>query len=115
MAQDQTTAQDPNAQDNGSDESESIVITITATPDGQFTVALSGDEDQTQDDSQDEPQTADNIDDALKMAKEMYTAESGEESSEPSDESDGNTPMSPEAATSAWKQMASKKQKMSSM
>lgn len=100
-------SQDPSQDDSG--ESESIVITITCASDGTFTVALGQDADASPDDQSDQPQTASSIDDACKMAKEMYQAESGEEDAEPAEGEDDNATMSPGDAKSAWSQMAKKK------
>lgn len=85
------------------DEQAQASVTITAVGDGTYTVTMSDDESQ-------EPQTANNLDDALTIVKQMFGAEDQEDqSTEP--QGDGNEPLSPEDAKSAWDQMAAKKSK----
>lgn len=92
-----------------------VVVCIAAMGDGSYSVYMQGDDDSGQDpsmagadDQQDQPQTAPDIDSALQMAKQMLGAESDEESQEAAPQ-DGNAPLSPADAQSAWKQMAAKK------
>lgn len=98
--------------------SEQISVTITAVGDGSYTVSMSeGDESEgsgegsDEDDASDQPQTASNIDDALKIASEMFQAESSEdESGDPT--GDDDAPMTEGDAGKYWKQMAGKKKSM---
>lgn len=92
-----------------------ISVTITAVGDGSYTVAMSEGDESSQDEqgeadaASDQPQTASNIDDALKMAGQMFDAESMEDDAGAADGSDDSAPMAPADAKSYWKQMASKK------
>jgi hypothetical protein len=101
--------------DDDSQDAQGVTVCITASPDGTFSVQIqeSGDSDQSgEDESGDGPQSADNLQDALKLAGQMLTAEQGEESSESGDD---NEPMDPGAAKSAWNQMAAKRDSSRSM
>jgi len=89
--------------------------------DGSYSVYMQGDDDSGQDpsmagadDQQDQPQIAPDIDSALQMAKQMLGAED-QEDAPPPPPMDGNAPLSPEDAKSAWKQMAAKKKPMVGM
>ena len=100
------TMSDPSQDMGDSGMDEGTTVCITASPDGTFTVqiqeAASSDE-SGEDESGDGPQTADNLDDALALAGHMLTAEMGEDSG------DGDAPMDPATARSAWNQMAAKR------
>lgn len=85
-------------------------VTITAVGDGTFTLTMGAEADEAPD-ADNEPTTADNIDDALKMAKQML----GAEDMEPEEPTDDSEQLSPDDAKSAWKQMASKKSAQGSM
>lgn len=119
---DPTMPADPS--DDGADDSQGTTVCITALPDGTFSVQIqeSGDDESGEsgeDESGDGPQSADNLDDALKLAGQMLTAEMGEESGESADGSDGsddgNAPLAPGAAKSAWNAMASKRDQSRTM
>ena len=88
------------------DDSQGTTVCITALPDGSFSVKIlesdSADE-SGEDESSDGPQSADNLDDALALAGQMLTTEMGEDSG------DGDAPMDPATARSAWNQMAAKR------
>ena len=95
-------------------------ICITDNEDGTYTVAVMGDSDadaaaggdpSADSDSEDGPQTAHSIDEALSMAKQMLTAEAGEESGEPDDGTSGDEPMPADKAKSYWNQMATSRAK----
>jgi len=78
-------------------------VTITDAGDGTYTVTMSDDESQ-------EPQTAGSLDEAFSIVKQMFGAEDQEDPmTEP--DGDGNAPLDPEAAKSAWDQLAAKKSK----
>lgn len=104
----------PNDQSAESAPAEQISVTITAVGDGTYTVSMAGDDQEAEDAGQqpeeggDQPQTADSIDGALEIAKQMLGGEAEEAQAEPED---GNAPLSPADAKSAWKQMASKRDK----
>ncbi len=98
-----------------SDGSDQVSVTITAVGDGTYTVSMSEDDSdasaESGQDPDDQPQTADNLDDALKIAAEMFQAESQE--GDDDDGADGNAPMDTGTAKSYWKQLAAKKSKAS--
>lgn len=93
----------PQASDDSQDAQDTFSVTIAMNEDGSFTITPSDS------DESSNPATADNIDTALEMVKQMFDAESGQESSEPDDGTDGDATMSPDDAKTAWKQMAAKK------
>ena len=115
-----TTGMDPSAMsgDGSSDDessgSQGTTVCITAMPDGTFSVQIqeSGDDgDEGPGDNSDGPQTADSLDEALQIAGQMLTDEMNEDSGESDSGSDGDAPMSPANAKSAWNAMAAKRDK----
>ena len=98
--------------DDESSAPEQICVTITAVGDGTYTVAMGPEADAAEEpaseEASDAPHTAASLEDALKVAGEMFSAEDME------GESDGNEPMAPADAKSYWNQMSSKK-KMAAM
>ena len=112
MAMDLTMGGDPSQDMDMGDsimgESQGTTVCITASPDGTFSVQMqeSGADESGEDESGDGPQTADNLDDALALAGQMLTTEMGEDSA---DSGDGDAPMDPATAKSAWNQMAAKR------
>ena len=113
MAMDLTMGGDPSQDmdmgDSSMGESQGTTVCITASPDGTFSVRIQEaaiSEESSEDESGDGPQTADNLDDALALAGQMLTTEMGEDSA---DGGDGDAPMDPATAKSAWNQMAAKR------
>ena len=116
MAMDPSMMSGDPSQDSSQDDdgSQGTTVCITASPDGTFSVQIqeAGDADESgEDESGDGPQTTDNLDDALALAKQMLTAEMGEDSADSGESSDGDAPMDPQSAKAAWNQMAAKRDK----
>ena len=103
---DPTASPDTGDQEGGS-------ITISWDGSGTFQISMGDDSDASPDDQADQPQQASSIDDALKIAGEMYQAEEQEEGAESPDGDDGNTQMAQPDAKAYWNQLASKKSKQS--
>ena len=118
MAMDPTMSGDPSqgmgdSMGDSDSDSQGTTVCITASPDGTFSVQIqeaAGADESGEDESSDGPQTADNLDDALALARQMLTAEMGEDSS-----TDGDAPLDPATAKSAWNQMAAKRSAMKAM
>ena len=88
-----------------------FAVCVTDNGDGTYSVAQM-DQDSGEGEPPEQPQTAHSMDEACKMMAQMFQEESGEESQEPDDGTDGNAPLaSKDQAQAVWNEMAAKKSK----